>query len=77
MLHPTLTSASVSSAAPLSPLGVIDIEDICKLLDVSRSWIETTIRRDKSFPKPFKLGARRYVRFDDLRNWVEQRARAA
>ncbi len=59
------------------PLGVVDINTAARLLNTSRTYIETMIRRDSAFPRPFKIGAKRYVRFDDLRHWVEQRARAA
>jgi predicted DNA-binding transcriptional regulator AlpA len=72
----TLNSGAPASSA-VSPLGVIDIEGVCEVLHASRTWVEQAIRNDKTFPKPFKIGARRYVKFDDLRAWVEARARAA
>ena len=72
------TSAPVVQAAPaVSPLGVVDIASICDLLGVSRSWLENTVRQDETFPRPFKIGARRLVKFADLQAWVEQKARAA
>jgi excisionase family DNA binding protein len=79
MLHQHhLAHGAVAQSAPtVSPLGVVDIEQVCELLNVSRSWIEQQIRRDKTFPKLFRLGARRHLKFDDLKSWVEQRARAA
>ena len=78
MLQHHLAHGAVAQSAPaVSPLNIVDIEQVCELLNVSRSWIEQQIRRDKTFPKLFRLGARRHMKFDDLRNWVEQRARAA
>jgi excisionase family DNA binding protein len=72
------TSAPVVQPAPaVSALGVVDIASICELLGVSRSWLENTIRQDETFPRPFKIGARRLVKFADLQAWVEQKARAA
>ena len=71
-------TAPTSPAAPaVSPLGVVDIASICDLLGVSRSWLENTVRQDETFPRPFKVGARRLVKFADLQAWVEQKARAA
>jgi excisionase family DNA binding protein len=71
-------TAPTSLAAPaVSALGVVDIVSICELLGVSRSWLENTIRQDETFPRPFKIGARRLVKFADLQAWVEQKARAA
>lgn len=72
--HPT---PSAQAAPAVGPLGVVDIPAICELLGVSRSWLENTIRNDATFPKPFKIGARRMVKFADLQAWVEQKARAA
>lgn len=62
---------------PASPLGVIDFNGIAQLLRVSTATLERIVRRDHSFPRLFKIGARRYARFDDLRDWVDQKARAA
>jgi len=74
----TAISGPQSQAAPsVSALGVIDIAGVCSLLHTSRTWVENAIRKDPGFPRPFKLGARRYVKFEDLKSWVEQRARAA
>ena len=68
------TSAPVVQAAPaVSPLGVVDIASICDLLGVSRSWLENTIRQDETFPRPFKIRARRLVKFADLQAWVSRR----
>jgi predicted DNA-binding transcriptional regulator AlpA len=72
-----LNGPVAQSAPTVSPLGVIDIAQVCGLLGVSRSWIEAQIRGDKTFPRLFRIGARRHMRFDDLKMWVEQRARAA
>ena len=71
-------SPPVAQAAPaVGPLGVVDIASICELLGVSRSWLENTIRHDATFPRPFKIGSRRLVKFSDLQAWVENKARAA
>jgi excisionase family DNA binding protein len=72
--HPT---PSAQAAPAVGPLGVLDIEQVCALLGVSRSWLENIIREDATFPRPFKIGARRLVKFSDLQSWVEQKARAA
>jgi len=77
MHHLALNGPVAQSAPTVSPLGVIDIAQVCELLGVSRSWIEAQIRSDKTFPRLFRIGARRHMRFDDLKMWVEQRARAA
>ena len=61
----------------VSPLGVIDIAGVCEILGVSRTWIEQQIRHDRTFPRCFKIGARRHVKFADLQSWVESKARAA
>jgi excisionase family DNA binding protein len=75
--HHLAMNGPVAQTTSLSPLGVVDIEQVCDLLGVSRTWIYKMIRSDKTFPKLFKLGARQHMKLDDLRNWVEQRARAA
>ncbi|HUJ38318.1 MAG TPA: helix-turn-helix domain-containing protein [Hyphomicrobium sp.] len=72
-----LSGAVAQSASSLSPLGVVDIEQVCALLGVSRWWIEQQIRRDRTFPRCFKIGARRHVKLSDLQAWVEAHARAA
>ena len=72
-----MASPVAQTTSSLSPLGVVDIEQVCDLLGVSRTWIYKMIHNDKTFPKLFKLGARQHMKLDDLRNWVEQRARAA
>ena len=65
--HASAHGAPVVQAAPaVSALGVVDIASICELLGVSRSWLENTIRQDETFPRPFKIGARRLVKFADL-----------
>jgi excisionase family DNA binding protein len=68
---------SVQAAPTVGPLGVVAIEQVCALLGVSRSWLENIIRSDLSFPRPFRSGARRLVKFSDLQAWVEAKARAA
>jgi predicted DNA-binding transcriptional regulator AlpA len=73
----TAISGPQAASSSVSPLGVIDIKGVCDLLHTSRTWVEQAIRHDPAFPRPFKLGARRYVKFDDLKTWVEQLARAA
>ena len=60
-----------------SPLGVIDFNGAALLLRVSSPTLERIIRREREFPRFFKIGARRYVRFDDLQDWIDQKARAA
>jgi predicted DNA-binding transcriptional regulator AlpA len=72
--HPLMGGGAVAARAPL---GVVDIETICELLHVSRSWIYQMIKRDPTFPRLFKIGARQYMKLSDLQSWVEQRARAA
>ncbi len=71
------TAPAAQAAPAVGPLGVVDIAAICELLGVSRSWLENTIRQDETFPRPFKIGARRLVKFADLQAWVESKARAA
>jgi excisionase family DNA binding protein len=56
---------------------VIDIDHVCELLGVSRTWVEKTIRAHKTFPRPFRIGARRHIKVSDLQLWVDQKARAA
>jgi predicted DNA-binding transcriptional regulator AlpA len=76
--HPLMGGGAVApSASSFSPLGVVDIEQVCRLLGVSRSWIYQMIKHDPTFPKLFKLGARQHMKFSDLQHWVEQKARAA
>ncbi len=60
-----------------SGLGVIDIDQVSELLGVSRTWVEKTLRSDPTFPRPFRLGARRHIKLSDLQMWVDQKARAA
>ncbi len=72
----TLDIPAAQTARSVS-LGVLDIDGICEVLGVSRTWIEQQIRKDKTFPKLFKLGARRHVKLSDLQLWVDQKARAA
>ncbi len=75
---PTLTAPAVVRAAPsVSPLGVVDIDQVSELLGVSRTWVEKTLRSDPTFPRPFRLGARRHIKLSDLQMWVDQKARAA
>jgi predicted DNA-binding transcriptional regulator AlpA len=75
--HPLGGGLVATSASPPAPLGVVDIEQICELLHVSRSWIYKMIKADKTFPRLFKIGARQHAKLSDLQSWVEQRARAA
>jgi predicted DNA-binding transcriptional regulator AlpA len=72
MLQHLAFNVAVAQSAPtgVSPLGVVDIPQVCELLGVSSSWIEAQIRSDKTFPKLFKLGARRHMRLSDLQSWV-------
>ena len=72
----TPTSATHEQAFA-SPLGVVDFNGIAQMLRVSGPTLERIIRREREFPRFFKIGARRYVRFDDLQDWIDQMARAA
>ena len=73
----TLSAPVVQAAASVSPLGVIDMDQVCELLGVSRTWIEKVVRSDATFPRPFRIGARRHIKVSDLQLWVDQKARAA
>jgi predicted DNA-binding transcriptional regulator AlpA len=75
--HSLMSGAVAQSTSSLSPLGVIDIAQVCELLGVSRTWVEKQIRADRTFPRCFKIGARRHVKITDLQAWVEAQARAA
>jgi predicted DNA-binding transcriptional regulator AlpA len=75
MLHST--SAATSAATPATPLGVVDADGIAELLRVSRRTLDRIVRKDKHFPKLFRIGARQYVRLADLQSWVEMKAKAA
>ena len=82
MLHPMATAPSAPPATtvmlrPSSPLGIIDFNGIAQSLGMSIATLERLVRKDATFPRLFKIGARRYARFDDLRDWVDQKARAA
>ena len=61
---------------PGHPLGLVDLPGICQLLGVSRSSAERLIKNDPSFPRPFRIASRRYVRFEDLKRWVEEKSAA-
>jgi predicted DNA-binding transcriptional regulator AlpA len=74
--HSALNTPAVQTAPSVS-LGVINIDGVCEILGVSRTWIEQQIRRDKTFPRPFRIGARRHIKVSDLQMWVDQKARAA
>ena len=73
----TLSAPVVQAAASVSPLGVVDLVQVCELLGVSRTWIEKVVRSDPTFPRPFRIGARRHIKVSDLQLWVDQKARAA
>jgi predicted DNA-binding transcriptional regulator AlpA len=75
MLHSAISGALPTG--PASPLGLVDFEELGDLLRVSRPTLERLIRKDHTFPRLFRIGGKRYARFDDLRIWVEQLARAA
>lgn len=77
MLHRSAVGGNAQPSGPTNPLGLVDIEELGELLRVSRPTLERMIRKDLSFPRLFKIGGKRYARFDDLRIWVEQQARAA
>jgi predicted DNA-binding transcriptional regulator AlpA len=62
---------------PATPLGVVDADGAAELLRISRRTLDRIVRKDKHFPKLFKIGARQYVRLADLQSWVDMRAKAA
>jgi predicted DNA-binding transcriptional regulator AlpA len=68
------TAPRPATPSPSHPLGLVDLAGICELLRVSRSSAERLIKNDPSFPRPFKIAGRRYVRFQDLQEWVSQKA---
>jgi excisionase family DNA binding protein len=79
MLPSASANGSTHVVGPAS-LGVVSFDGACELLEVSRPTLERLIRSDEEFPRPFKIGGRRYVRFADLVKWVDrcaEKARAA
>ncbi len=79
MLEITANTMPPTSMAmpPASPLGIIDFNGIASLLGMSIATLERLVRKDETFPRLFKIGARRYARFNDLRAWIDEKARAA
>jgi excisionase family DNA binding protein len=58
----------------LEPL-LLSFEETCKVLRVSRSTGERLIRRPgSSFPRPLRIGARRFHRPEDVRAWLAAKA---
>jgi predicted DNA-binding transcriptional regulator AlpA len=45
--------------------------------DVSEMWIERRLRDDSGFPRPIKIGRRRYWYVSDLEQWERERAAAS
>jgi predicted DNA-binding transcriptional regulator AlpA len=60
---------------PGHPLGLVDLHGLCDLLRISRSSAERLIKNDPAFPRPFKIANRRFVRFEDLQQWVCEKAK--
>jgi len=44
--------------------------------NVSEMWIERRLRNDSRFPRPIKIGLRRYWRLEDLVDWERECAAA-
>lgn len=71
------TNGTSQTSGPASPLELVDADGIAELLRVSRRTLDRIIRKEKHFPKLFRIGARNYVRLSDLQSWAEMKAKAA
>ena len=76
MLQHTVSSRAHSNG-PATPLGLVDADGVAELLRVSRRTLDRIIRKDKKFPKMFRIGAHQYMRMTDLQRWAEEKALAA
>ena len=77
MLNHYAVASGALPSGPMNPLGLVGFEELGELLRVSRPTLERLIRKDPTFPRLFRIGGKRYARFEDLRIWVEAQARAA
>ena len=72
---------AVAEQAPLgepSPLGLVGKSEMCWLLQVSRPTLDKIIKDPaEDFPTVFKIGKRRFARFEDIVRWVARKAKAA
>ncbi|WP_373686447.1 helix-turn-helix transcriptional regulator [Acinetobacter sp. YH12152] len=53
---------------------LIKINDVCRILKISRNTLYQLQKKDSSFPKPIKFGekkqARIFYRADEIHTWV-------
>ena len=60
-----------------SPLGLVGKSELCWLLQVSRPTLDKIIKDpDEDFPTVFKIGKRKFARFEDILGWIARKARA-
>jgi len=53
----------VTPPARARPVKLLTVEDLCALLQVSRSTIERLVRSEPTFPQPRRFGRGRLIRF--------------
>ncbi len=62
----------MDSTTPFPQL--LSFTDTCARLGISRAKGERLIRRSGDFPRPFKIGAERFYRVEDVSAWITARA---
>ena len=70
------TVSALSTEIRPTQLGVVDIGSVASLLRISPPTLERLLRKDPTFPRPFKIGNRRHVRLVDLQAWIDRQAGA-
>jgi predicted DNA-binding transcriptional regulator AlpA len=53
---------------------LLSFTDTCARLGISRAKGERLIRRSGDFPRPFKIGAERFYRVEDVNAWITAKA---
>jgi predicted DNA-binding transcriptional regulator AlpA len=53
---------------------LLSFTDTCARLGISRAKGERLIRRSGDFPRPFKIGAERFYRVEDVTAWLTAKA---
>jgi predicted DNA-binding transcriptional regulator AlpA len=60
-------------------LNIISLNQVCTILGVTRTSLYTYLKKDPTFPKPFKIGQGRLVRFaeSDINAWLKTQHEAS